>query len=95
MLDMICEINYWINDINMHHEVVKTIEDDIIIEPNKNNIDQDIEFEKEQLIESLLLELLKEDYGENVELINFESVNVQDNLYKITAEDVYCEAEYI
>jgi hypothetical protein len=85
MINFQCEINYWLNDVNMHHEVITTIEDDIIVEPDKNNKDQDTEFETHQLTESLLLELLKEDYGDNVELINFEPI-IDNNfdIYRLT-----------
>lgn len=95
MIDYICEIKFWCSDIELHTKVITTIEDEIYIEPNKYNKDQDIEFKQEQLLESLLLELLKEDYGENVELINFEPVNVRDNLYRFTENDIYFDKEYI
>jgi hypothetical protein len=85
MIDYNCEIKLWRDDIELHTKVIKTIEDDVYIEPNKKNKYQDIEFETEELIKDLLLELLKEEFGESVELIDFESV-IDNNfdIYKLT-----------
>jgi hypothetical protein len=96
MFDYICEIKFWCSDIELHTKVITTIEDDIYIEPDKYNKNQDIEFQTQQLTESLLYELLKEDYGENVELIDFKPVNVRDNLYRFEYDNInYDDAEYI
>ena len=81
MIDYI--VTYKLN--NEINDKVFTIEDDVIFETNKNNKDQDVEFEREELIKDIVLELLKEKFGKSVELIDFETV-VDNNfdIYKLT-----------
>lgn len=73
---------------------ILTIEDDIYIKPNKKDREQDITFETSQIIEEILREKLKDYFEcETIELIDFEPVNVQTNLYKFTEDDVYFDKE--
>lgn len=85
MTDYIVTYKHYINDIELNNYKILTIEDDIYIEQNKEDKDQDREFETEQLTRSILLELLKEEFGECVELIDFEPLIDNDfDIYKLT-----------
>lgn len=79
------------NEINYK---IFTIEDDIYIKPNKKDRDQDIEFEINQIIEEILTEKLKNYFEcETIELIDFEPVNMQTNLYKFDCDNINFEDE--
>jgi hypothetical protein len=95
MTDYIVQYKYTIDDIEIKNDKMFTIEDDIYIKPNKRDREQDIEFEIDQIIESILFEKLKDYFEcENIELIGFEPVNKECNLFKFTKEDVYYDDEY-
>jgi homospermidine synthase len=85
MTDYIVKYKYYIDDLEFDSEKVLTIEDDIHIKSNRKYEYQDIEFETEQITRDLLLELLKEELREWVELISFEPV-IDNNfdIYKLT-----------
>jgi hypothetical protein len=85
MTDYIVTYKYYINDIELNNDKILTIEDDIYIQPNKKALNQDIEFDTEQLTRDILLEILKEEFSESVELIDFEPV-IDNNfdIYKLT-----------
>jgi hypothetical protein len=86
-------VTYKLN--NKIKDKVFTIEDDVYyIMPDKKDMDQDVEFEINQTIEEILTEQLK-DYleSEAFELIDFIPVNVQDNLYRFTEDDIYFDKE--
>jgi hypothetical protein len=79
------------NDIK---DKVFTIEDDICIKPDKNDLDQDVEFETTQIIEEILIQQLKDYFdSETIQLVDFIPVNVQDNLYRFTEDDIYFDKE--
>ena len=84
MIDYKCLISYYVDDIHMTPELILTIEEGII--------------EDQELLEDVLLEKAKE-YLENeyIELVEFEELTQteQANLYRITADDVYYNDEYM
>lgn len=85
-------VTYKLN--NEIKDKVFTIEDDIHIKLNKKILDQDIEFETSQIIEEILIQKLKDYFdSETIELIDFIPVNVQDNLYRFTEDDIYFDKE--
>lgn len=80
-------VTYKLN--NEIKDKVFTIEDDICIKPNKKDRDQDIEFERNQIIEGILSEKLKDYFEcETIELIDFVPVNVQANLYRFDCDNI-------
>jgi hypothetical protein len=91
MIDYSVKYKYqYIDDIELNGEKILAIEDDIHIEPNKKDKEQDIEFELAQIIEGILTEKLKEYFEcEQIEIIDFEPVNKQENLYKFSYDDYY------
>ena len=85
MTDYIVTYKYYINDIELNNDKILTIEDDIYIQPNMKDLNQDVEFDTEQLTRGVLLELLKEEFGGSIELIDFEPViNNNFDIYKLT-----------
>jgi small-conductance mechanosensitive channel len=84
MIDYIVRFTYWIDDLEFSNDTVITIQEGYI--------------EDQNLLEDILMELLKEDTeNENVEIIDFEELTQteQANLYRITADDVYYNDEYM
>jgi hypothetical protein len=94
MIDYIVKYKCYINDLEFNSDTIITIEDDIIIDDKDikfSNVERDIEFEREQLITEILYEKLKEQFDENVELVDFEELIQQENLYKFEYKDIYGE----
>jgi hypothetical protein len=84
MIDYKITYNRYIDDIELKGDTIITIQEGII--------------ENQNLLEDVLMELLKEDIeNENVEIIDFEELTQteQANLYRITADDVYYNDEYM
>ncbi|NRU52639.1 hypothetical protein [Clostridium beijerinckii] len=94
MIDYIVTYKYYINDIELNGDKILTIEDDIYIKPDKNDLEQDLEFERTQIIEEILIQQLK-DYFESdtIQLVDFIPVNVSENLYRFTEDDIYFDKE--
>jgi hypothetical protein len=64
------------DDLQSNNDTIITIENDYI--------------ENQELLEDILLEKLKEEIeNQNVEIIDFEPVNKQDNLYRFSYDDYY------
>jgi hypothetical protein len=94
MIDYKCLVQIYRDGHEIKTDTIITIEEDIIIEDKDvkfSKAERDIEFERQQIIESLLLEKLKEEFDEDVELINYEELIQQENLYKFEYKDVYDE----
>lgn len=79
MIDYIVKYKYnKFDDIELNSDTIITLENDYI--------------EDTEVLEELLLEQLKEDLDmENVEILDVESVNKRDNIYRFTYDDVYFE----
>lgn len=76
MTDYKCLIEIHRDGHCLHTDTVITIEEDIDIEDN---------WEREETVRSILLERLKEEYGEGVEILDFESLTDRDyDIYKLT-----------
>jgi hypothetical protein len=85
-------VTYKLN--NEIKDKIFTIEDDVYIKSDNKILDQDIEFETTQIIEEILTEQLKDYFeSETIELIDFIPVNIQDNLYRFTEDDIYFDKE--
>lgn len=84
MIDYKVIYNTFYNDVQVQSEIVITIEEEYI--------------EDQEILEDVLLEKAKECLEcKNIEIVEFEELTQieQANLYKITAEDVYCNDEYM
>jgi hypothetical protein len=84
MVDYIVRYKYIVDDLEFSSDKVITIQEEII--------------EDQNLLEDVLMELLKEDIeNENVEIVDFQELTQieQANLYQITADDVYYNHEYV
>jgi len=76
MTEYKCLIEFWRDDINIKTDTVITIEEEISIEDD---------FERNELIRDILLEKLKVEYQDDVELIEYETLTDRDyDIYKIT-----------
>jgi len=84
MIDYMVRYKYYIDDLEFNSDRIITIQEGHI--------------EDQELLEDVLLELLKEEIdNENIVLIDFEELTQteQANLYRITADDVYYNDEYM
>ena len=76
MIDYKCLIELYRDGHKIHTDTVITIEEDIDI------ID---DFERDETIRDILLTKLKEEYDDNVELLEYESlVDIDYYIYKLT-----------
>lgn len=84
MIDYRVSLSVWIDEIHVQRELVLTIEEGII--------------ENQELLEDVLLEKTKEYFEiDDIEIVEFEELTQteQANLYRITADDVYYNDEYM
>jgi len=76
MNDYKCLIEIYRDGHEIHTDTIITIEEDIDI------VD---DFERDETIREILMEKLKEEYDEDVKLINFEELTDRDyHIYKLT-----------
>lgn len=94
MIDYIVKYEFWRDYCHISSDTIINIEENIIIDDKDvkfSKVERDIEFEKIQMIESLLTEKLKEEFDDDVELLDYEELIQQENLYKFEYKDVYGE----
>ena len=76
MIDYIVRFTYWISDINMSGDTIITIKEGII--------------EDKELLEDVILENLKEKVDQDgIQIVDFEELIQNDNLYRFEYKDVY------
>jgi len=76
MIDYIVRFIYWIGDIQLNGDTIITIKEGII--------------EDKELLEDVILEILKEKVDQDgIEIIDFEELIQNDNLYRFEYKDVY------
>jgi len=76
MIDYIVNFTYWIGDVNMSGDTIITIKEGII--------------EDKELLEDVILENLKEKVDQDgIEIVDFEELIQNDNLYRFEYKDVY------
>ena len=76
MTEYKCLIEFWRDDINIKTDTIIIIEED-------TNVEDD--FERNELIRDILLEKLKVEYQDDVELIEYETLTDKDyDIYQLT-----------
>jgi len=82
MIDYKCLIEIYRDGHEIHTDTIITIEEDIKI---------DDDFERSETIRDILLEKLKEEYDEDLELLEYAETVENVNLYRFEDKDVYFE----
>ena len=76
MIDYIVRFIYWIGDIQLNGDTIITIKEGII--------------EDKELLEDVILEILKEKVDQDgIQIVDFEELIQNDNLYRFEYKDVY------